>query len=152
MSSKKVLREGPIPASMVGEVVAKHESKTHLGAHQIFLGTVRSDAMEDKEVIALEYSAYKEMAEKEFSRIREDAFEKYDLGCLHIYHSLGLVKAGEISLFVMLSAGHRTDVSKACKEIVEEIKKKVPIWKQEHFSDGSTRWTGEASEKEISHA
>jgi len=148
MSSKKVLREGPIPATMVGEVVAKHEAKTHLGGHQIFLGTVRADDSSAGKVAGIDYSAYAEMAEKEFAKIRESAFEKYELGCMHMYHSTGLVKVGEISLFVMISAPHRKELSEASSWIVEQIKTKVPIWKEEHLENGNTRWIGEAKTKD----
>ena len=122
--SKKVLREGPISPTMIGEVIAKHESKTYLGAHQIFLGSVRADAVDSKEVTAIDYSAYEDMAEAEFSKIREEIFDQYDLGCMHVYHSLGEVKVGEISLVVMISASHRVGLAEAVTQMVELIKEK----------------------------
>ena len=99
---KNVFIEGPISASFIGESIGKHQSKTNIGAHHIFLGQVRNDLIGDKEVEAIEYNAYNEMAETEFDRIREDAFEKFNLVCMHIYHSLGIVKTGEICLFVFV--------------------------------------------------
>ena len=89
---------------------------------------------------AIEYSAYHEMAEKEFHEIREAAFAKYELICLHIYHSLGKVKAGEINMFVFVSSKHRNDSFDACREIVEQIKANVPIWGKEMFDDETYVW------------
>jgi molybdopterin synthase catalytic subunit len=132
--------EGCIPADFVAEEIRKHSHKKGIGAHAFFLGQVRADLIDGKEVKEIEYSAYKEMADPEFSRIREDAFAKYSLSCLHIYHSLGPVKAGEISLFVMVSGKHRKDCFTSLEEIVDEIKLKVPVWKKEIFEDGNIHW------------
>jgi molybdopterin synthase catalytic subunit len=135
-----VLQQGPIPPDFVSASIASHSAKTGLGAHTIFLGQVRRDEIEGKPVEAIEYSAYPEMAEKEFYKIREEAFAKYELGCLHIHHSLGLVKAGEISLFVFVSAKHRKQVFEACSYLVEQIKVRIPIWGKEITGDGSYTW------------
>jgi molybdopterin synthase catalytic subunit len=135
-----VLVEGPISPQFIADSISKHSSKTEIGAHSIFLGQVRSDLIGDKKVKAILYSAYSEMAEKEFHQIREAAFERYTLTCMHLYHSLGEVKAGEISLFVFVSAVHREDAFKACKEIVDQIKAHVPIWGKELLEDGTFAW------------
>jgi molybdopterin synthase catalytic subunit len=136
----KVIIEGPISPQFIADSIAKHSSKTNIGAHTIFLGQVRKDEIEEKKVVAIEYSAYPEMAEKEFHAIREEAFEKYKLTCMHIYHSIGTVKFGEISLFVFVSSVHRTDVFTACSDIVDQIKNRVPIWGKEIFEDGTFVW------------
>jgi molybdopterin synthase catalytic subunit len=101
---------------------------------------VRGDLIDSKEVVAIEYTAHEEMANKAFHVIREAAFEKFDLVCMHIYHSLGVVKTGEICLFVFVSSKHRKDVQLAIEFIVEEIKKKVPIFGKELFEDDSFVW------------
>ncbi|WP_343031520.1 molybdenum cofactor biosynthesis protein MoaE [Xanthovirga aplysinae] len=138
---KKVFREGPISPEMIAESIAKHSSKTEIGAHSIFLGQVRNDQIEDKQVIAIEYSAYESMAEKAFHNIREDAFSRFDdLTCLHIYHSLGEVKIGEICLFVFVSSRHREQAFEASRFIVEQIKKEVPIFGKEVLEDKSFSW------------
>jgi len=93
-------------------------------------------------VTGIEYSVYEDMANKEIAKICESAFAKWSLSCLHIYHSNGLVKTGEISLFVFVSAGHRTECLEAVHQIIEEIKHKVPIWKKEIMEDSSVRWGG----------
>ncbi|MBW7951610.1 MAG: molybdenum cofactor biosynthesis protein MoaE, partial [Chitinophagaceae bacterium] len=92
----KVFIEGAISSSFIGESILKHSTKKNIGAHSIFLGQVRNDIINQQEVKAIEYSAYNEMAEEKFHEIREDAFKKYDLICMHIYHSMGVVNAGEI--------------------------------------------------------
>lgn len=137
---KKVFVEGPISGAFIGESITKHQTKTGIGAHDIFLGQVRADEINGKTVVAIDYSAYEEMADKAFHEIREAAFAKYDLSCMHIYHSLGLVKAGEICLFVFVSSKHRKMAFDACREIVEEIKAKVPIFGKERFADDSYQW------------
>ncbi|MFI5148250.1 MAG: molybdenum cofactor biosynthesis protein MoaE [Bacteroidia bacterium] len=136
----KVLQQGPISPGFIADSIAKHSVKTKVGAHTVFLGQVRADVVGGKTVQVIEYSAYEEMAEKEFNKIREAAFEKYELSCLHIYHSTGLVKAGEISLFVFVSAVHRKEVFEACSFIVEQIKKQVPVWGKEIADDGTHVW------------
>jgi molybdopterin synthase catalytic subunit len=73
------------------------------------------------------------MAESVFHEIRESIFAKYDLTCMHVYHSTGVVKAGEISLFVFVSSKHRGVSFDACRDVVEQIKEKAPIWKKELY-------------------
>ncbi|MDZ7691250.1 MAG: molybdenum cofactor biosynthesis protein MoaE [Balneolaceae bacterium] len=143
MSDKKkknVFVEGPISPEKISTSIAYHQSKTEIGAHNIFLGQVRADTIEGKEVIAIEYSAYEEMAEKEFQSIRESAFAKFDLICAHIYHSLGTVKAGEICFFVFTSSAHRKAARQACRFLVDEIKANVPIFGKELFEDETHQW------------
>lgn len=137
---KKVLQEGPISAEFIGQSIAKHQTKTSIGAHDIFLGQVRADVIEDKTVQGIFYTAFEEMAELEFTKIREAAFEQFDLTCMHIYHSLGRVNAGEICLFVFTSAPHRKAAGDACRFVVEAIKANVPIFGRELFDDQSYQW------------
>lgn len=132
--------QGPIPATFIGDSIAKHQSKTSIGAHQIFLGQVRADEMEGKKVVAIDYSAYETMAENSLHEIREAAFAKYELTCLHIYHSLGFVKAGEICLFVFVSAPRRKVTYQALEFLVEAIKEKAPIFGKEIFEDETHTW------------
>ena len=98
------------------------------------------DEINNNEVVAIDYSAHEEMANKIFHEIRESAFEKFDLSCMHIYHSLGKVKAGEICLFVFASSKHRKPVREALEYLVEEIKAKVPIFGKELFINETHQW------------
>lgn len=134
---KNCFKEGPISSSFIAESISQHQVKKNIGAHQIFLGQVRADQIDEKEVTAIEYSAHEEMANKAFHIIRETTFEKFDLTCMHIYHSIGTVKAGEICLFVFVSSAHRKEVQGAIEYVVEEIKEKVPVYGKEMFEDGT---------------
>ncbi|MFD0777351.1 molybdenum cofactor biosynthesis protein MoaE [Flavobacterium myungsuense] len=140
MSKKTVFLHGPIAAEFIGQSIAKHQSKQTIGAHNIFLGQVRADAIEGNIVSAIEYSAYEEMADEAMSLIREKAFAEFDLICMHIYHSLGVVKAGEICLFVFVSATRRKEVYKATEAIVNWIKTDVPIFGKELFENSDFVW------------
>ena len=131
---------GAITSEFIGNAIAKHQSKTTIGAHNIFLGQVRADEIDGKKVVAIDYSAYETMAEQSFYEIREAAFAKYELSCLHIYHSLGMVNVGEICLFVFVSAPRRKVVYEALEFLVEVIKEKAPIFGKEIFEDESYSW------------
>ncbi len=137
---KNVFREGAISSEMIGKSIATHQTKTQIGAHEIFLGQVRADVIDGKMVCAIEYSAHEEMANQIVHDIREAAFEKYDLSCMHIYHSLGSVAAGEICLFVFVSSAHRIPAREALAFLVDEIKSKCPIFGKEIFEDKSHQW------------
>ncbi len=136
----RVLMEGPIQPTFIADSIAKHSTKTDIGAHAIFLGQVRADEKDGKKVKEIVYSAYNEMAENTMSQIREEVFSQYPVTCLHIYHSVGIVKAGEISLFVFVSCKHRQESYRALENIVELIKAKVPVWKKEVYEDESYAW------------
>ena len=140
MSKKAVFVRGPISSDFIGNSIAKHQFKTTIGAHNIFLGQVRADEIEGNRVTAIEYSAYEEMANEKLDEIRERAFAQFDLICMHIYHSLGEVKVGEICLFVFVSATRRKQVYKATEAIVNWIKNEVPIFGKEQFEDKTFTW------------
>ena len=143
MSDKKpkdIFVKGAISASFIAEQIQNHSTKTNIGAHDIFLGQVRADLIGDKNVAAIEYTTYTEMALQKMHAIREAIFEKYELTCMHVYHSLGAVKAGEISLFVFTSSTHRRAAIDACNEVVERIKNELPVWGKEIFEDETYQW------------
>jgi len=136
----KVFIEGAITPQFIADSIAKHSTKKNIGAHDIFLGQVRNDMINGKEVRAIDYTTYQEMAEDVLHEIREATFAKFDLTCMHIYHSVGKINAGEISLFVFVSSAHRKMAFDACREIVERIKKEVPVWGKEIFEDETYEW------------
>lgn len=144
MMKKKqtVLVNGAITPDFISNSIAKHTTKTTIGAHAIFLGQIRKDEIGQSTVVSIDYSAHHEMAEKVFEEIREAAFEKFDMVCMHMHHSLGKVAIGEISLFVFVSTKHRKQSFEALEWIVEEIKQKAPIWKKENYDDGDYSWIG----------
>jgi molybdopterin synthase catalytic subunit len=138
--TKNVFKKGAISSDFIGTSIAKHQYKTTIGAHNIFLGQVRADVIDNKTVAAIEYTAYEDMANEKFQAIREATFKKFDLTCMHIYHSLGTVKAGEICLFVFASSPRRKIVFKAIEYIVEAIKADVPVFGKEIFEDETHQW------------
>jgi molybdopterin synthase catalytic subunit len=143
MEKKKPINifiSGGVPASLVSESIQQHASKKDIGAHSIFLGQVRADKIDHQTVAAIEYTAYEEMALEKMYEIREAIFAKYPLTCLHVHHSLGRVNAGEISLFVFASSPHRKAAIEACNEIVESIKKELPVWGKEIFDNEKYHW------------
>ncbi len=142
MSSKtrNIFVQGAIDPAFIGESIAKHATNTSIGGHSIFLGQVRKDVINEKEVAAIEYTTYEEMALEKMTELREVIFKKYPLTCMHIYHSLGIVEAGQICLFVFTSAVHRKEAIDACEEMVELIKADLPVWGKEIFADESYQW------------
>ena len=137
---KNIFVEGAISPSKIAESIAHHQSKTEIGAHNIFLGQVRADQIDKKKVSAIEYTAQIDIANQVCHEIREAAFSKYDLSCMHIYHSLGKVYSGEICFFVFVSSAHRTPVFDSLTEIVNDIKAKLPIFGKEFLEDQSHQW------------
>lgn len=137
---RNIFIEGPIPAQKIADDVQKHSGKTGIGAHSIFLGQVRADVKEGGAVTAIEYTAYTEMALAKMDIIRENLFAKYPLTCMHVYHSLGTVAVGEICLFVFVSSMHRKAAIDACEELVEQIKRELPIWGKEIVSGEVGYW------------
>lgn len=137
---KNIFTEGPVEAAFIADSIAKHATKTSIGGHSIFLGQVRADMMDDKQVQAIEYTSHVEMALETMSAIREDIFAKYALTCMHVYHSLGVIKAGEICLFVFTSSKHRKAAIDACSECVERIKAELPVWGKEIFEGEAYQW------------
>lgn len=137
---KDIFVQNAIPATFIADSIQKHSSKKNIGAHSIFLGQVRADEIGGKTVAAIEYTTYTEMALEKMHEIRESLFEKYELTCMHVYHSLGQVKAGEICLFVFTSSKHRKMAIEACEECVERIKAELPVWGKELFEDESYTW------------
>lgn len=137
---KKVFIEGPISSDFIAQSIAKHQSKTSIGAHNIFLGQVRADVIDDKKVAAIEYTCYEALANEKLHEIREEAFEKFDLICMHIYHSIGAIKSGEVCFFVFVSSKRRKEVYAATEWIVNAVKDRTPIFGKELFEDDSHQW------------
>lgn len=137
---KNIFVSGPVSAEKIATSIQNHSSKTNIGAHSIFLGQVRADEKDGSVVKAIEYTSYEEMALEKAHQIREDIFDKYELTCMHIYHSLGEVKTGEICLFVFTSSKHRKTAIEACEELVERIKKELPVWGKEVLKSNEETW------------
>jgi molybdopterin synthase catalytic subunit len=113
------------------------------GAIATFIGTTRNNN-EGRNVIALDYEAYGEMAEKELARIGADAAKQWPICRMAILHRLGPVQIGEASVVIAVSSAHRDAAFAASRFAIEEIKKTVPIWKKEVFEGGEV-WIGTQS-------
>lgn len=137
---KDIFLEGPVSPGFISGSIAKHSEKTGIGAHSIFLGQVRADNLQQKVVVAIEYECYREMALQKMAEIREELFEKYELTCMHVYHSLGRVNVGEICLFVFTSSAHRKAAIAACETCVERIKQELPVWGKEILEGEGHQW------------
>src|SRR5688572_26766151 len=114
---KNIFVKGPIAPAFIAESIASHSAKTAIGGHSIFMGQVRRDEIEGKFVSAIEYTSFEELALEKMHEIREAIFEKYPINCLHVHHSLGTIKTGEICLFVFTSSPRRKPAIEACAEV-----------------------------------
>jgi molybdopterin synthase catalytic subunit len=136
------LIEGPVTGEIIALVIGSTGKRNDTGGHSIFLGQVRADEIKGKRVKAIEYSAYASMVKAEADKIKEIILSEFsDAKTVEIVHSTGIVKAGEVSLFVMVSAGHRHHATEACSKTVELVKERLPVWKKEIFDDDSHIWT-----------
>ncbi len=125
--------------AMVAEVA--HDGN---GATSVFLGTVRSDN-DGKDVTGIEYSAYDEMAMSEMRAILEEARERFAVEHAAIEHRVGRLDVGDISIAVVAATPHREASLNAVRFIVEATKARAPIWKLEHYVDGSREWVNAGS-------
>lgn len=137
----KYLTEGPITPDQIAAEISNLARRKDTGGHSIFLGQVRDDHAGEKRVKAIEYSAYEEMVKDETEKIRRIIFNEFsDVLEIIILHAVGIVRAGEISMFILVSAGHRDHAVRACHQTVELVKNKLPVWKKEIFEDNTHSW------------
>ncbi|MFN5477320.1 MAG: molybdenum cofactor biosynthesis protein MoaE [Chitinophagaceae bacterium] len=137
---RNIFMQGPVEPGFIAESIAKHATNTAIGGHSIFLGQVRADEANGQKVAAIEYTSHTEMALEKMHEIRQAIFAKYPLTCMHVHHSLGAVRAGEICLFVFTSSAHRKAAIDACEECVERIKAELPVWGKEIFEGEGYQW------------
>jgi molybdopterin synthase catalytic subunit len=133
--SRSALVDRPIdPAALVAEVSASDR-----GAVSLFLGTVR-DTNDGREVEGIDYTAYTAMAEAELARIVAEAGDRFDVTALVVEHRLGTLALGDVSVGIAASHAHRAAALDSVRYVIEEIKKRVPIWKLEHYTDKTRSW------------
>jgi molybdopterin synthase catalytic subunit len=143
---KDIFVEGPIDPTFIATSVAKHATRMDIGAHEIFLGQVRADEhrtsnIDVRSVIAIEYTAYRDMALERMTAIREEAFTRWpSMTCLHVHHSLGVIPAGQLCFMVFASAPHRMAAREAVAWVVDRIKADLPIFGREILSDSTHVW------------
>lgn len=127
---------GPEPISL--EALVQFATLPECGAVATFLGTVRNEN-EGHPVSQIHYTAFQELAEKECAKIAAAALERWPVKRVAIQHRLGMLTPPEASIAIAVSSPHRADALEACRYLIEEIKKTVPIWKEE-FTDEGKIW------------
>lgn len=129
------LSEQPLNLSALREAL----STSGVGAVATFEGQVRADNRE-RRVTALEYEARPELARREFAKIEAETrarFEVQDVSCVH---RTGTLRPGEPAVWIGVAAHHRAPAFEACRFIIDTLKKRLPIWKKEHYADGTSEW------------
>jgi len=115
------------------------------GGTACFLGTVRNHHG-GREVLRLDYSAYVPMAEAELARIVAEAESRWDVA-VAVRHRIGSLEIGDAAVAVAVASGHRDDAFVACRYVIEEVKRRVPIWKKQYFADGTVEWVGAVGQR-----
>lgn len=133
------LSEQPLSLEAVVEEVASEEA----GAVATFVGTTRVHSR-GRTVTSLEYEAYEGMAEQVMSEIADELTARYELCAIAIHHRIGRVGIGERSVVIAVSAPHRQDALAACKDAIDTLKERVPLWKKEVYVGGE-EWIGRGS-------
>ena len=110
------------------------------GAVVVFAGVVRADEKDGRRVTHIHYDCYEEMSRRELSELVEKVREDAGVLDIRVVHRVGEVPVGDVSLLVVVTAGHRAQAYEANRTVVEEIKRRVPIWKKEIYDDESARW------------
>jgi molybdopterin synthase catalytic subunit/molybdopterin converting factor small subunit len=128
----------PVLADVISEV-----ENDGAGAIATFQGTVRRQSR-GRDVIALEYEAYGGMAERVMAEIAEGVKSRYELCEVAVAHRVGRCGVGEVSVAIAVSAPHRQDALAACRDVIDELKERVPLWKKELY-EGGEEWIGRGS-------
>lgn len=125
------IKRGPInPSSVINKV---RDLKN--GAVVTFIGTVRNYS-DTKAVVFLEFQVYKDMAENKLKEIGKEVGEKWGITNIAISHRVGKIGAGEIITVIAVGSPHRKEAFEACQYIINELKKRVPLWKKEVYQEG----------------
>ena len=120
------------------ELLIERVESADKGAVVTFLGTVRNDHA-GRAVERLEYSAYGPMAEVVCDRIRLEAEQQWGAN-VALEHRIGALGIGDVSVAIAAAAPHREEAFAACRQVIEQLKARVPIWKREFYADGSIAW------------
>jgi molybdopterin synthase catalytic subunit len=139
---RHVVRDPIDPGRLAAEVSAPDR-----GAISTFLGTVRAGPG-DGPVVRIEYSAYESMLEEEFARIVAEAEARWPGVAVAAVHRLGDVPLGEASIGIAVGAARRVAALDACRHVIEEAKRRLPVWKREVLADGSAVWRDNAGGRE----
>lgn len=139
---RSTLTDRPIDtAALVAEV-----ARAANGATLLFVGTVR-DVNDGRPVTGIEYSAYRSMAEREMADIVREASERFDTTDIVVEHRLGELTLGDASVAIAVAHPRRGGAYDASRYVIEQLKKRVPIWKLELYVDGTREWVGAAGQR-----
>ncbi|NUO64459.1 MAG: molybdenum cofactor biosynthesis protein MoaE [Gemmatimonadaceae bacterium] len=132
---RSAIVHGPIDVhALLAEVAASSN-----GATVLFTGTVR-ELSEGRSVEGIDYDAYEEMAREELARIVREASERFGTGHVVAEHRVGSLALGEASVAIAVGHPRRAGAFDAARYVIEEIKLRLPVWKQELFTDGTREW------------
>ncbi len=140
MKENEIFIHGAIGEALIAKEIIAIQTNRKVGAQAIFIGQVRNDTIQEKEVVAINYTAYEEMAINNFIKIIEEAKKQFSIEEIIIKHSLQKVNCGEICLFVLVATAHRNEAYEASRFVVEAIKKQVPVFGKEIFADETYVW------------
>lgn len=132
-------------AALIAEV-----SREANGAALLFIGTVR-DVNDGRAVSGIEYTAYRAMAERELADIAGEARRQFGTDDIVVEHRLGTLELGETSVAIAVAHPHRSSAYEASRYLIEQLKERVPIWKLEHYADGSRDWVHTTSRNSTEH-
>lgn len=110
-----------------------------VGALSLFVGVVR-DVNAGRTVTGIEYSAYAAMAQRELDAIVGETEQNYTGARVAVEHRIGELRVGDASVVVAVAHAHRAKAIEGCRHVIEELKRRVPIWKREHYTDGTREW------------
>lgn len=122
------------PAALLAEA-----QRSRNGASVLFVGTVR-EVNDGRPVTGMEYTAYEAMAQRELERIVDEAANRFATEDVAVEHRLGSLDVGEVSVAIVAAHAHRTRAFEAARYVIEELKRRVPVWKLEHYVDGTREW------------
>jgi len=134
MKRSTIVSREIVPASLIDEVRA-----AAYGAISSFIGTVR-DLNDGRKVSAIDYSAYTGMAESELRHILDEAEKRFGVHALIVEHRIGHLELGDVSVAIVAAHEHRSPALDCTRFVIEQIKQRVPIWKMEHYEDGTREW------------
>ena len=134
MNFTAIVREPIDPAQVLSLIGADQD-----GATLLFLGVVRNHN-DGRSVGGVRYESYEEMAAQVLSDIVEEASGAADTDRIAALHRIGELEVGEVSVAIAVSTPHRAEAYEASRYIIEEIKKRLPVWKKERYSDGAEEW------------
>jgi len=134
------------PAALLAEV-----SRSANGAAIVFVGTVR-DVNDGRPVSGIEYSAYSSMAGRELDAIAREAAAKFATPDIVVEHRLGALALGDASVVIAVAHPHRGEAYEASRYVIEQLKQRVPIWKREHYTDGTREWVDPTGQARLAEA